>query len=143
VKLARELGLPFGSVLVKAPREAFVKVLGGSLREAQSVALGVAVEAPMEEVLLMGVALGVPGLTLASLADVLGLELWADSGLTAGFGRVMGELTAWWAGLRWVMTGEELTARWADITWEELTACWADMEELTVWWADTSLTTVL
>jgi hypothetical protein len=69
----------------------------------------------------MGVALGVPGLTLASLADVLGLELWADSGLTAGFGLVMGELTAWWAGLRWVMTGEELTARWADITGEELT----------------------
>jgi hypothetical protein len=81
-----------------------------------SEALGVAVEAPMEEVLLMGVALGVPGLTLASLADVLGLELWADSGLTAGLGLVMGELTAWWAGLRWVMTGEELTARWADIT---------------------------
>jgi hypothetical protein len=43
-----------------------------------SEALGVAVEAPMGEVLLMGVALGVPGLTLASLADVLGLELWAD-----------------------------------------------------------------
>jgi hypothetical protein len=41
VKLARELGLPFGSVPVKVPREALVEVLGGSLREAQSVALGV------------------------------------------------------------------------------------------------------
>jgi hypothetical protein len=35
VDLARELGLPFGSV------EALVEVLGGSSREAQSVALGV------------------------------------------------------------------------------------------------------
>jgi hypothetical protein len=73
VKLTRELGLPFGSVLVKVPREALVKVLGGSLREAQSVALGVMGDA-------LGVILGEGAPGVASLGV----------GLIGAAGKVMG-----------------------------------------------------
>jgi hypothetical protein len=59
VKVARELGLPFGSVFVKAPREALVEV-------AQSAALGV-----MGGALSMILWEGVPG--VASLGKSLGV----------------------------------------------------------------------
>jgi hypothetical protein len=82
VKLARELGLPL-IVLVKVPREALVEVLGGSLREAQSVALGVMGGA-------LGVKLweGVPG--VASLGVGLRGEPVLGGTIREAAGKLMG-----------------------------------------------------
>jgi hypothetical protein len=81
VKVARKPGLPFGSVFVKAPREALVEVLGGSLREAQSVALGVI----MGDALGMILCEGVPG--VASLGVGLrGEPLFGGTAKEAGAG---------------------------------------------------------
>jgi hypothetical protein len=73
VKSARELGLTFGSVC-----EALVKVLGGSSREAQSVALGA-----MGDVLGVGLRAelgGEPGVGFVNKGGSIGAELWVIYG---------------------------------------------------------------